>query len=66
MPDKLFPDLLIPGWMLSAAELDDLIAKAQEILDETDNPFDKSSVELVKFINDACRLRAVHDGKFSL
>lgn len=55
----IFPDITIPGYLLRADELESLIERATEILDETG-----PDSALSKFIADASRLRAAHDGKF--
>lgn len=51
-----FPDLTIPGFLLNAEQLDELIEDATEILDELG-----PDLRLSRFIEDAAQLRAVHD-----
>tara|TARA_Y100000815_G_scaffold171479_1_gene155825 strand:+ start:1695 stop:1877 length:183 start_codon:yes stop_codon:yes gene_type:complete len=51
-----FPDLKVPGFLLNADQIDALIETATEVLDETG-----PDARLTKFIEDASRLRAVHD-----
>ena len=55
-----FPDLTIPGFLLNADQIDALIEAATEVMDETG-----ADPRLSKFIEDASRLRAVHDGTVS-
>lgn len=52
-----FPDLTVPGFLLNADQIDHLIETATEVMDETG-----PDPRLTKFIEDASRLRAVHDG----
>lgn len=57
----MFPDLTIPGFLLDADEIESLIEKAYEILDELG-----PDPRLSKFIADASALRARHDGQFKM
>lgn len=54
---KIFPNLTIPGFLLEKSDLEDLINRAIEVLEELDFP----DPELANFIEKACALRAIHD-----
>jgi hypothetical protein len=56
-----FPNLVVPGFLLDADQIDALIEAATGVLDETG-----PDPRLSKFIEDASCLRAVHDGTASL
>lgn len=51
----IFPDLLVPGWLLKPEQIRELVATVREVMDETQE--DERSL---KFIADAEALLAAH------